>query len=118
MSFVALLVTAICGISIGCGTMKSWTALITTERTIARKLAIDGVPNSVRLTLLCTAARSLPRIRGRGSELDSHADQSSRPPYSLVLRIFYLSHKSKIGTKCTLRRFTRELFLWFNSEQA
>jgi hypothetical protein len=42
--FVALLVTTRCAISLACETSSS-TALLTTERTIARKLVVPGVLN-------------------------------------------------------------------------
>jgi tyrosine-protein phosphatase SIW14 len=45
MGLVALLVTTICATSIAYDTAKSSTAFVTTERTIARKLAVPGVPN-------------------------------------------------------------------------
>jgi len=45
MGLVALLVTTICATSIAYDTANSSTALVTTERTIARKLAVPGVPN-------------------------------------------------------------------------
>ena len=45
MGLVALLVTTICATSIVYDTANSSTALVTTERTIARKLAVPGVPN-------------------------------------------------------------------------
>ena len=45
MGLVALLVTTICATSIAYDTANYSTALVTTERTIARKLAVPGVPN-------------------------------------------------------------------------
>lgn len=45
MGLVALLVTTICASSIAYDTANSSTAFVTTERTIARKLAVPGVPN-------------------------------------------------------------------------
>lgn len=45
MGLVALLVTTICATSIAYDTANSSTVLVTTKRTIARKLAVPGVPN-------------------------------------------------------------------------
>jgi tyrosine-protein phosphatase SIW14 len=45
MAFVALMVTTMCVLSTMYGTTGSSTALVTTEHTIARKLAVPGVPN-------------------------------------------------------------------------
>jgi len=45
MGLVALLVAAMCAIPIAYDTANSSTAFVTTERTIARKLAVPGVPN-------------------------------------------------------------------------
>jgi tyrosine-protein phosphatase SIW14 len=45
MAFVVLLITTMCVLSTMYGTKGSSTALVTTEHTIARKLAVPGVPN-------------------------------------------------------------------------
>ena len=45
MEFVALLVTTMCATSIAYDTTNSSAGLVPTERTIARKLAVEGVPN-------------------------------------------------------------------------
>jgi len=45
MGLVAFLVTTICATSIAYDTANPSTALVTIERTIARKLAVPGVPN-------------------------------------------------------------------------
>jgi tyrosine-protein phosphatase SIW14 len=45
MGFVALLVTTMCAISIAYDKANSSTVFVTTEPTIARKLAVPGVPN-------------------------------------------------------------------------
>jgi protein tyrosine phosphatase (PTP) superfamily phosphohydrolase (DUF442 family) len=45
MGFVALLVTTMCATSIAYDTTNSSAGLVPTERTIARKLAVEGVPN-------------------------------------------------------------------------
>ena len=45
MGLVALLVTTICATSIAYDTANSSTGLVTTERTIAHKIAVPGVPN-------------------------------------------------------------------------
>ena len=44
MGFVAFLVTTMCATSIAYDTTNS-SGLVPTERTIARKLAVEGVPN-------------------------------------------------------------------------
>jgi hypothetical protein len=45
MGLVALLVTTMCAISIAYDTTNSSTALVTTERTIARKLSVPSIPS-------------------------------------------------------------------------
>jgi tyrosine-protein phosphatase SIW14 len=45
MRLTAFSLTVICAISIAYGTAKSSTAAVTTEHTIARRLAVEGVPN-------------------------------------------------------------------------
>ena len=45
MRLTAFLLTVMCAISIAYDTAKSSTAAVTTEHTIARRLAVEGVPN-------------------------------------------------------------------------
>jgi protein tyrosine phosphatase (PTP) superfamily phosphohydrolase (DUF442 family) len=45
MGFVALLVTTLSAISVAYDTTNSLIVVVTTERTIARKLAVSGLPN-------------------------------------------------------------------------